>query len=69
MHWARRACKICDPQAAPARLNESRELGKFIENVPPGILDELRDAHGRSRTLRTFARDKASHMVAPRARR
>ena len=66
---------ICDPQAAsrddslPARLNESRELGKFIKNVLPGILDEMRDAHGWSRTPRTVVHDKASYMVAPRAQR
>ena len=66
---------VCDPQAAardetlPARLNESRELAKFTQNVLPGILDEMRDAYGWTRTPRTVVHDKASYMVAPRSQR
>ena len=66
---------VCDPEAAardetlPARLNESRELGKFIKNVLPGILEDMREEYGWSRTPRTVVHDKASYMVAPRAQR
>ena len=66
---------VCDPQAAqrdeslPARLNESREVGKFIQNVLPGILEEMRDEYGWSRTPRTVVHDKASYFVAPRSQR
>ena len=63
------------PQAAardeslPVRLNESRELGKFVKNVLPEILKEMRDEYGWSRTPRTVVHDKASYMVAPRSQR
>ena len=66
---------VCDEQAAardetlPSRLNESRELGKFIQNVLPGILEEMRDAYSWSRTPRTVVHDKASYMVAPKSQR
>ena len=66
---------MCDPQAAardeslPVRLNESRELGKFVKNVLPEILKEMRDEYGWSRTPRTVVHDKASYMVAPRSQR
>ena len=69
-----RVC-MCDPQAAsreeslPARLNESGEIGKFIKNVLSGILEEMRDEYGWSRTPRTVVHDKASYMVAPRSQR
>ena len=62
---------VCDPQAAardetlPVRLNESREIGKFIQYVLPGILEEMREEHAWSRTPRTVLHDKASYMVAP----
>ena len=66
---------MCDPQAAsrdeslPARLNEAGELGKFIKNASPGILEEMRDEYGWSRTPRTVVHDKASYMVASRSQR
>ena len=53
----------------PARLNEGQELAKFVKNVLPGILQEMRDEHGWNRTPRTIVHDKASYMVAPRAQR
>ena len=66
---------VCNVDAArrdarlPARLNEGSELGKFIQNVLPGILAEMQDEHGWSRTPRTVVHDKASYFVAPKSQR
>ena len=66
---------VCDADAAardttlPSRLNEGAELGKFVQNVLPGILKEVRDAYAWRRTPRTVVHDKASYMVAPRSQR
>ena len=64
---------VCNPDAAardpslPTRLNHGYELAKFVANVLPGILEEMRAEHGWSRTPRTVVHDKASYMVAPRS--
>lgn len=66
---------VCDKEAAfrdetlPTHLNDSQELAKFIKNVLPGILEEMRDTYGWSRTPRTVVHDKASYFVAPRSQR
>ena len=66
---------VCDAVAAArdpsllARLNEGQELAKFVKNVLPGILQEMRDEHGWRRTPRTIVHDKASYMVAPKGQR
>ena len=66
---------VCDPKAAegddtlPSALNNAQEMAKFIKNVLPGILDEMRYAYKWSRTPRTVVHDKASYFVAPRAQR
>ena len=66
---------VCNPDAAargpdlPVRLNDGAELAKFIKNVLPGVLEEMRDEHGWGRTPRTVVHDKASYMVAPRSQR
>ena len=66
---------VCDGGAAardatlPARLNEGQELAKFVKNVLPSILQEMKDEHGWNRAPRTIVHDKASYMVAPRAQR
>ena len=65
---------VCDADAArcdtrlPARLNNGNDLGKFIRNVLPGILDEMKQEYGWARALRTLVHDKASYFVAPRLR-
>ena len=64
---------VCDKEAAardealPTHLNDSQQMGKFIKNVLPGILEDMRDAYGWTRTPRTVVHDKASYLVAPRA--
>ena len=50
---------VCDSGAArrdarlPARLNNWTELAKFLRNVLPGILEEMKLQHGWSRVPRT----------------
>ena len=62
---------MCDKEAAardetlPSHLNDSQQMAKFITNVLPGILEEMRDTYGWTRTPRTVVHDKASYFVAP----
>ena len=66
---------VCDSGAArrdarlPARLNNGAELAKFLRNVLPGILEEMKQQHGWTRVPRTVVHDKASYFVAPRSQR
>ena len=60
---------VCDPAllnaSHPAKLNDSANLSKFVVHVLPGILDEMRVAHGWANAPRTVVHDKASYMVTP----
>jgi hypothetical protein len=66
---------VCDADAAardpalPATLNHGLELAKFIKNVLPDILIEMKRKHGWGRMPRTVVHDKASYFVAPRSQR
>ena len=63
---------VCDAGAAhrdprlPAHLNNSDDVGKFIRNVMPGILEGMKQEYGWARVPRTVVHDKASYFVAPR---
>ena len=65
---------VCDADAArtdprlPARLNNMNDVGKFIRNVLPDILEEMKQEYGWVRVPRTVVHDKASYFVAPRLR-
>jgi hypothetical protein len=54
-----------DDEDFPVKLNDSKNLSKFIENVLPGVLEEMKEAHGWSGIPRTVLHDKASYMVSP----
>ena len=66
---------VCDPQAAardeslPSKLNDVQSMARFLKNILPGILDEMRDTYGWTRVPRTIVHDKASYFVAPKAQR
>ena len=50
---------------SPDKLNNSVGLAKFVRNVPPGILQEMKQEYGWSSLPREVAHDKASYMVSP----
>ena len=66
---------VCDADAArrdallPARLNNGADLAKFVQNVLPGILDDMQQRHGWAHAPRTVVHDKASYFVGPRSQR
>lgn len=81
MHWTpvfargKVAVYICDAKKAaldsrlPGRLNSGDGIAKFVKNVLPGILEQMKEAHGWADTPRTVVHDKASYFVAPRSQR
>ena len=60
---------VCDPSREgpeyPVKLNDSDSLARFVRHVLPGVLDEMREAHGWPNIPRTIVHDKASYMVSP----
>ena len=62
---------VVDAEAAatdpslPAKLTDSRNLGKFVSNVLPGLLEEMKTKYGWHNLPRTVVHDKASYMVSP----
>ena len=66
---------VCDTEKAkrdakvPTRLNNGADLAKFIRNVLPGILDQMKQQHGWCCQPHTVVHDKASYFVAPRSQR
>ena len=44
------------------KLNDSESLARFVRHVLPGVLDEMREAHGWPNIPRTIVHDKASYM-------
>jgi hypothetical protein len=60
---------ICDPDLAardsryPSKLNDSENLAKFIRNVLPGILAEMKGTYRWQTLPRRVVHDKASYMV------
>ena len=64
---------VCDKDAAahddtlPTHLNDAQQMAKFIKNVLPGILEDMREKYNWTRTPRTVVHDKASYFVAPKA--
>ena len=62
---------VCDADAAsrdatlPAKLNDSRNLSKFIRTVLPAILTDMKAKYKWANIPRTVVHDKASYMVTP----
>ena len=62
---------VCDEDAAskdaslPSKFNDSGNLGKFICNVLPCILQDMKSKFGWANIPRTIVHDKASYMVTP----
>ena len=62
---------VCDAKAAkrdptlPDKLNNSVGLAKFVRNVLPGILEDMKQEYGWSTLPREVVHDKASYMVSP----
>ena len=60
---------VCDPVPAardpqyPAKLCDAEDLAKFIRNVLPGILDEMKKSYAWPNIPRKVVHDKASYMV------
>ena len=60
---------VCDAAAAltdqtlPTKLNDTANLAKFIKNVLPDILSEMKTTHQWNNVPRTLVHDKASYMV------
>lgn len=60
---------VCDAELAkrdltlPTKLTDAENLGKFIQNVLPTVLEEMRQEHGWQNIPRTIIHDKASYMV------
>ena len=60
---------ICDADAAsrdatlPFKLHDSHNLGKFIRNVLPGILGDMKSKYRWANLPRTIVHDKASYMA------
>ena len=60
---------VVDPRQAaqdpfyPRKLNDATNLGKFVQHVLPGILEEMKEAHAWPNLPRTVVHDKASYMV------
>jgi hypothetical protein len=61
--------KAADDVEYPTKLNNSENLGKFIRNVLPDILEAMKRQHGWSSLPRTLVHDKASYMVSAPAQR
>jgi hypothetical protein len=49
----------------PAKLNSAEQLARFVRHVLPGVMSQMRDAHGWTNLPRTIVHDKASYMVSP----
>ncbi len=47
----------------PKKLNDSENLGKFVRNVLPGILAEMKATYAWPNIPRVVVHDKASYMV------
>ena len=62
---------VVDTEAAatdptlPAKLTDSKNLSKFVSNVLPGLLDQMKTKYGWHTIPRTVVHDKASYMVSP----
>ena len=60
---------VCDPAKAkedpryPAKLTDAENIGKFIRQVLPEILQEMKTAYGWPNIPRVVVHDKASYMV------
>ena len=58
---------MCDPEAAkdnedlPVKLNDAKNLSKFIENVLPGVLEEMKEAHPAFRERSCMTRRRTWH--------
>jgi hypothetical protein len=63
---------VCDPERwktdpkYPQKLNDSANLAKFVRNILPGILDDMKVEYGWRTLPRTIVHDKASYMVTSR---
>jgi hypothetical protein len=63
---------VCDPERwktdpdYPQKLNDSANLAKFVRNILPGILDDMKAEYGWRTLPRTIVHDKASYMVTSR---
>ena len=78
VHWTPVLCRgkievyVCDASAAvkdprlPSKLNNSSDLAKFVRNVLPDILGQMRARYGWKTLPRTVVHDKASYMVSTR---
>ena len=44
-------------------------LGKFVQYILPGVLEEMQEEHGWNNLPRTVVHDKASYMVSPSSQR
>ena len=49
----------------PEKLTDSKNLAKFIRNVLPGLLEQMKHRHGWADIPRCVVHDKASYMVPP----
>ena len=49
--------------ALPTKLNDSVNLAKFVRNVLPKILEDMKEEHGWRTLPRVLVHDKASYMV------
>ena len=63
---------VCDPERwktdpkYPQKLSDSYNLAKFVRNILPGILGDMKVEYGWRTLPRTIVHDKASYMVAAR---
>ena len=62
---------VVDPAVAendpslPKKLTDSSNLGKFVRNVLPGLLEQMKRKYDWSTVPRIVVHDKASYMVSP----
>ena len=49
----------------PSKLTDSKNLAKFVMNVLPGLLQQMKRKHGWADIPRTLVHDPASYMVPP----
>ena len=60
---------VLDPARAradsdyPTKLTDAENLSKFITNILPDVLEEMKDTHGWANIPRVIVHDKASYMV------
>ena len=64
---------VCDPSIEGpdhlAKFNIAEQLARFVRHVLPGVMSQMRDAHGWANLPRTIVHDNASCMVPPNQQR